>query len=80
MLDRITDRNQQVIHCSNHALSELQFQDPLAQSLLRTEDDVTRLQELIEHGIPSDFGHFEEVTAGDDAAANEREPGVVELF
>lgn len=79
-LDGITERNQQVIKCSQTALSELQFQDPLAQSLLRAELEVNKLQKLIETGscdaLESDQAH-EAIGQG---IAHEREPGLVELF
>lgn len=79
-LDRITTRNQEVIQCSQTALSELQFQDPLAQSLLRTEYDVSKLQQLIETGSCDSLesvSHDPTIGRGE---MHDREPGLVELF
>ncbi len=49
-LDGATGRNQELIKCSQTALSELQFQYPLSQSLRQTEIEVNKLQRLIETG------------------------------
>ncbi len=79
-LERITNRNRKVIACSQEALSELQFQDPLAQSLRRTERDVHRLGSLIENGTCDSraFSEFNARTGND--CDHDREPGFVDLF
>lgn len=79
-LDRITHRNREVIACSHDALSELQFQDPLAQSLMRTEGDVDRLRRLIESGSCDSIDISELDPCIGNAASQDREPGAVELF
>jgi gas vesicle protein len=79
-LERITHRNQEVIACSQDALSELQFQDPLAQRLMRIEMEVERLELLIETGTCDSFTNLEvNPCIGKDGLQN-REPGVVDLF
>lgn len=79
-LDRIAHRNEEVIACSQNALSELQFQDPLAQSLMRTEMDLDRLSSLIENGT-CDWLEYSQYnpSVGNDGTAD-LTPGVVDLF
>ncbi len=79
-LDGITGRNREIIECSQTALSELQFQDPLAQNLMRTELDVNRLRMLIETGSchEADNDTFSPIIGLGEM--HDREPGIVELF
>lgn len=79
-LERITHRNQEVIACSHDALSELQFQDPLAQSLMRTEMEVERLTHLIEAGTCDSIAYSELNPRIGNDGSQDREPGFVELF
>ena len=79
-LERITHRNQAVIACSNDALSELQFQDPLAQSLMRTEMEVERLKLLIETGTCDSLEYSELNPCIGNDGSQDRQPGIVDLF
>ena len=79
-LDRITTRNREVIECSQTALSELQFQDPLAQSLLRTEHEVNKLQSLLETGSCELASIPEPGLAIGLGESHDREPGIVDFF
>ncbi len=78
-LDRITNRNREVISCSHDALSELQFQDPLAQNLLRTEREVERLRKLVE-GEACEAIELECASRLGNDGMQAPEPGMVDLF
>ncbi|MDX1930394.1 MAG: hypothetical protein SFV81_27970 [Pirellulaceae bacterium] len=79
-LERITHRNQEVIACSQDALSELQFQDPLAQNLMRTEMEVERLTDLIAAGTCDSIAYSELNPSIGNDGSQDREPGIVDLF
>lgn len=79
-LNQITSNNDLLIKHSRIALSELQFQDPLAQGLMRNVFDVLKLQSLLETGVCEDVKASDiDPTVGQDGS-HERPTGEVELF
>jgi methyl-accepting chemotaxis protein len=79
-LDRAEQRNNDVVAASHSMLSELQFQDPMAQEMQRAEHDVTKLSQLIEYGECNDISLADlDPTVGHGADEN-RCSGSVELF
>lgn len=79
-LERITSSNENLMSHSQFALSELQFQDPLAQELRRTRHEVEKLQSLLTVGSCEDTSLAElDATVGGDGTEF-RESGTVELF
>jgi methyl-accepting chemotaxis protein len=79
-LNQITANNDLLIKHSRIALSELQFQDPLAQGLMRNAFEVLKLQSLIETGKCEDIKASDiDPTVGQDGS-NDRPTGEVELF
>lgn len=79
-LEEITSSNEQLMAHSQIALSELQFQDPLSQELMRTAFDIQKLQTLIETGRCEDIDLADiDPVVGHDGTL-ERDSGEVELF
>ncbi|TWU04073.1 methyl-accepting chemotaxis protein [Neorhodopirellula pilleata] len=79
-LDEITSSNEKLMTHSQIALSELQFQDPLSQDLMRTAYDIQKLQSLIETGLCDDTDLADIDPAVGHDGTLERESGEVELF
>lgn len=79
-LDRATERNGEVVKFSQATLSELQFQDPMAQKMQQAEFDVLKIQQLIAVGECNDIPLSEIDPAVGDDGSGLRETGVVELF
>jgi hypothetical protein len=79
-LDQTETRNAQIVQLSHSTLSELQFQDPAAQTLRRMEHEVGKLQMLISRGVCQDMSLAEIADdVGEDGSA-ERSTGEIELF
>lgn len=76
-LDHAEERNRQIVEYSHATLSELQFQDPVAQCLTRLTVDVRNLESLITTGTCD-----ERLAQQDNGECEEeaRQAGVVELF
>lgn len=79
-LQRMTVSNGRLMASSQEALSALQFQDPLAQDLMRTEHEVQKIRSLLETGTSDDTNLAEIDPAVGNDGTLDREPGVVELF
>lgn len=79
-LTHMTESNGSLMAASQHALSELQFQDPLAQDLMRTLHEAHKLRSLIVHGQVEDtrLGDLDPTVGS--GLEREQEPGIVELF
>jgi hypothetical protein len=80
VLERSKQRNDLVVKASLATLSELQFQDPMAQKLKQAEFDVGKLQQLIVARNCDDvnLADIDPVVGHDGSAV--RETGEVELF
>lgn len=79
-LTHMTDSNGSLMSASQHALSELQFQDPLAQDLMRTLHEAHKLRSLIVYGQVDDTRLGDIDPSIGSGLEPEQEPGVVELF
>lgn len=79
-LTHMTESNGSLMAASQHALSELQFQDPLAQDLMRTLHEAHKLRSLIVHGQVDDtrLGDLDPTIGS--GLEPEQEPGIVALF
>jgi methyl-accepting chemotaxis protein len=77
-LDHIAARNQEAMGCLQRAFSELQFQDPMSQDLVRTEFEVVKLQRFIETGIEDELLLCD--PSGALHAEHSLESGSVQLF
>jgi hypothetical protein len=80
VLERAKQRNDLMVKASLATLSELQFQDPMAQKLQQAEFDVGKLQQLIVARECDDvcLADIDPVVGHDGSL--ERETGMVELF
>lgn len=79
-LEKAKSTNSMILACSQDTLSQLQFQDPMAQTLQRVEFDITKLQKLISSVHCSDVSLADiDPTVGRDGSV-ERETGEVDLF
>lgn len=79
-LDTAEQRNNEIVKYSQDALSELQFQDPMAQTLARVEYEVEKMQTLLETGDCEETSLADlSETVGNDGTEF-RESGEVELF
>lgn len=79
-LHRITSSNNEMMVCSQKALSELQFQEPMSQDLLRTEHDVRKLSTLIKTGTCEDVSLADLDPSVGNGVSRECETGLVDLF
>lgn len=79
-LQRITSSNEVLMSHSQNALSELQFQDPLAQDLLRTHHEVLKIQSLLKTGYCEDTSLADIDPAVGHDGTEFRDAGEVELF
>jgi hypothetical protein len=80
VLERAKVRNDHMVKASQATLSELQFQDPMAQKLKQAEFDVGKLQQLIVLRECDDvcLADIDPVVGHDGSL--ERETGMVDLF
>ena len=79
-LDQISSSNEQLTSRSQLALSELQFQDPLAQDLRRTLHKVKKLQSIIDTGTCDEREPESYIDHIGGDGTLERDAGEVELF
>ena len=79
-LDIITGSNEDLIRTSQNALSDLGFQDPLSQDLMRSVHEIHKLQQLL------DYNEFDDTSLADidptigTGEIHEQEADVVTLF
>lgn len=80
ILDDTESRNNAILKYSHQTLSNLQFQDPVAQGLRRAEHDVKKLRELMENRnvIDNSLADIADDVGSD--GAQQQEAGEVVLF